>query len=215
MVDQNKFDLKALIAKANEFKVDDLNDIDWENMGSWPIAGKAFFCVLLFAGVLVGGFFGLVSDNLDALSRDQAKEVSLKKDFEGKAFKVSNLAAYKSQMEEMQESFGSLLKQLPRDTEVPGLIDDISSAALSAGLKLNAIDPQKMAKTEFYNELPIDIEVVGGYHEMGAFVSAVASLPRIVTLHDFSVEGTGSSGMLKMKIQAKTYQYGGDEGGAK
>ena len=114
-------------------------------------------------------------------------------------------------MVEMEESFGSLLKQLPRDTEVPGLIDDISSAALGAGLKLNAIDPQKMTKTEFYNELPIDIEVVGGYHEMGAFVSSVASLPRIVTLHDFSIEKSGNDGALKMKIQAKTYQYSGDE----
>ena len=213
MADLKKIDLKALTEKLNEFQLDDLNNIDWENMGSWPFPGKVVFCVLIFIAVLVGGYFGIVEENLDRLSREVKKEATLKKDYENKAFSVANLAAYKSQMVEMEESFGSLLKQLPRDTEVPGLIDDISSAALSAGLKLNAIDPQKMTKTEFYNELPIDIEVVGGYHEMGAFVSSVASLPRIVTLHDFSIEKSGKDGTLKMKILAKTYQYSSDEGG--
>jgi len=213
MADLKKIDLKALTEKLNEFQLVDLNNIDWENMGSWPFPGKVVFCVLIFIAVLVGGYFGIVEENLDRLSREVKKEATLKKDYENKAFSVANLAAYKSQMVEMEESFGSLLKQLPRDTEVPGLIDDISSAALSAGLKLNAIDPQKMTKTEFYNELPIDIEVVGGYHEMGAFVSSVASLPRIVTLHDFSIEKSGKDGALKMKILAKTYQYSSDEGG--
>jgi len=211
MADLKKIDMKAMMAKVNEFQLDDLNNIDWENMGSWPFPGKVIFCVLIFIAVLVGGYFGLIETNQDLLNRNIQKESTLKKDFENKAFRVANLAAYKAQMVEMEESFGSLLKQLPRDTEVPGLIDDISSAALGAGLKLNAIDPQKMTKTEFYNELPIDIEVVGGYHEMGAFVSSVASLPRIVTLHDFSIEKSGNDGALKMKIQAKTYQYSGDE----
>lgn len=211
MADLKKIDMKAMMARVNEFQLDDLNNIDWENMGSWPFPGKVFFCALIFIAVLIGGYFGLVEGNQDLLSRSIQQEDTLKKDFENKAFRVANLAAYKAQMVEMEESFGSLLKQLPRDTEVPGLIDDISSAALGAGLKLNAIDPQKMTKTEFYNELPIDIEVVGGYHEMGAFVSSVASLPRIVTLHDFSIEKSGNDGALKMKIQAKTYQYSGDE----
>lgn len=209
MADAKKFDLKALTAKLNEFQLDDLNDIDWQNMGSWPLAGKAIFCLLLFVGVLAGGYFGLVADSLQMLEREQRNEQSLREGFENKAFRVANLDAYKAQMAEMQESFGSLLKQLPRDTEVPGLIDDISAAALSSGLKLSAIDPQKMTKTEFYNELPINIEVEGGYHEMGGFVSAVASLPRIVTLHDFSIE-KATDGRLKMSIQAKTYQYSGD-----
>lgn len=209
MADLKKIDFKALTAKLNEFQLDDLNDIDWQNMGSWPLAGKAIFCLLLFVGVLAGGYFGLVADNLKMLEREQRSEQSLREEFENKAFRVANLDAYKAQMAEMQESFGSLLKQLPRDTEVPGLIDDISAAALSSGLKLSAIDPQKMKKTEFYNELPINIEVEGGYHEMGGFVSAVASLPRIVTLHDFSIE-KASDGQLKMSIQAKTYQYSGD-----
>ena len=213
MADNKKLDLKAMMAKAGEFQLDDLNNIDWENMGSWPLPGKIIFCIIIFAGVIAGGYFGLIADNLDSLSRDESKEVTLKKDFENKAFRVANLAGYKSQMVEMEESFGSLLKQLPRDTEVPGLIDDISSAALGAGLKLNAIDPQKIVKTEFYKELPINIEVVGGYHEMGAFVSAVASLPRIVTLHDFTIDSSAKDAGLKMKIVAKTYQYSSEEGG--
>lgn len=209
MADQNKMDLKSVIEKLNEFQLDDINNIDWENMGGWPVLGKAIFCILLFSVVLIGGYFGLVSDNLQALEAEQKREATLKKDFESKAFRVANLDAYKSQMIEMEDGFGSLLKQLPRDTEVPGLIDDISAAALSSGLKLTAIDPQKMSKTEFYNELPINIEVEGGYHEMGGFVSAVASLPRIVTLHDFSIDAK-SGGQLKMSIQAKTYQYSSD-----
>lgn len=208
---ENKLDIKALIAKANEFELDDINNIDWENMGSWPVLGKVVFCVLLFALVLTGGYFYIISDEIDVLKNAQEKEVVLKKEFETKAFRVSNLDAYKAQLEEMEETFGSLLKQLPRDTEVPGLIDDISAAALGAGLSLNVMNPQAMVKTEFYSELPISIEVVGGYHEMGAFVSAVAALPRIVTLHDFTVVQTNNENKdLKMNILAKTYQYSSD-----
>lgn len=208
---ENKLDIKALIAKANEFELDDINNIDWENMGSWPVLGKVVFCVLLFALVLTGGYFYVISDEIDVLKNAQEKEVALKKEFETKAFRVSNLDAYKAQLEEMEETFGSLLKQLPRDTEVPGLIDDISAAALGAGLSLNVMNPQAMVKTEFYSELPIRIEVVGGYHEMGAFVSAVAALPRIVTLHDFTVVQTNNENKdLKMNILAKTYQYSSD-----
>lgn len=207
----NKLDIKALMAKANEFQLDDINNIDWENMGSWPVFGKAVFCVILFVLVSVGGYFYVISDEIQTLETAQGKEVSLKKDFESKAFQVSNLDAYKVQLVEMEEAFGSLLKQLPRDTEVPGLIDDISAAALNAGLSLNVMDPQAMVRTEFYSELPIKMEVVGGYHEMGAFVSSVASLPRIVTLHDFSIVRLNNEQKeLKMTILAKTYQYSSD-----
>ena len=204
---------KSFMAKLNEIQLDDINNIDWNNTGSWPLLGKVALSVVLFVAVCAGMYFLMVQEDTLALDREQKKELALKKDFESKAFRVANLAEYKAQMAEMEFSFGSLLKQLPRDTEVQGLIDDISAAALNAGLQLNAIDPQKMQKTEFYNELPIDIEVVGDYHEMGAFVSGVASLPRIVTLHDFSVERKNNSSDLSMKILAKTYQYGGDEKG--
>ncbi|WP_300427884.1 type 4a pilus biogenesis protein PilO [uncultured Thalassolituus sp.] len=188
----------------------DPNDIDWNNMGSWPIIGKAVLCVSVVAAIGTMGYFLAVLDERDRLASAQNQEVKLKKDFESKAFRVANLEEYKAQMTEMETTFGSLLKQLPRDTEVPGLIDDISAAALNSGLELRAIDPRAIVATEFYNELPIDIEVVGGYHEMGAFVSAVAALPRIVTLHDFSIKKDGKSDRLSMKILAKTYQYDAD-----
>lgn len=185
----------------------DINDVDWQNMGSWPLVGKVAFCVIIVMAAGVLAYIGLVQGQLSALDSLERKEQQLKRDFEAKAFRVANLEEYKSQMVEMEASFGSLLKQLPKDTEVPGLIDDISAAALNAGLDLKQIDPADMLKTEFYKELPINIEVSGGYHEMGAFVSGVASLPRIVTLHDFNIVKTNGQDRLSMEIQAKTYQY--------
>lgn len=205
MAKDNKFDLQPYLDKINEF---DVNDIDWENMGSWPVAGKAVFCSIIAMAILVGGYFMMLEPMNIKLSREVKQEVQLKKDFENKAFQVANLAEYKSQMIEMEQSFESILKQLPRDTEVPGLIDDISLAALNNGLDLKVISPQKQVSTEFYNELPIEIEVEGDYHELGAYVSSVASLSRIVTLHDFSISTTGKDGGdLSLKILAKTYRY--------
>jgi len=191
----------------------DPNDIDWQNMGSWPLLGKIIFCIsiLVVAGLLA--FFLLVSGQKEALANLERHEVQLKRDFEAKAFRVANLDEYKAQMLEMETSFGSLLKQLPKDTEVPGLIDDISAAALNAGLELKQIDPAQMVSSEFYKELPINIVVSGDYHEMGAFVSGVASLPRIVTLHDFSIAKGREGERLSMEIQAKTYQYDADSRG--
>ncbi|WP_369986343.1 type 4a pilus biogenesis protein PilO [Thalassolituus sp.] len=185
----------------------DINDVDWQNMGSWPLVGKVAFCAIIVVAAGVLAYIGLVQGQLSELDSLERKEQQLKRDFEAKAFRVANLEEYKAQMVEMEASFGSLLKQLPKDTEVPGLIDDISAAALNAGLDLKRIDPADMKKTEFYKELPINIEVSGGYHEMGAFVSGVASLPRIVTLHDFDIVKANGQDRLSMEIQAKTYQY--------
>ena len=205
MAKNNKFDLQPYLDKINEF---DVNDIDWENMGSWPIVGKAIFCTVIALSILVGGYFMMLEPMQVKLSRESKQEQKLKRDFENKAFQVANLDEYRAQMVEMEQSFKSILKQLPRDTEVPGLIDDISLAALSNGLDLKVISPQKQISTEFYNELPIQIEVEGDYHELGAYVSSVASLPRIVTLHDFSITTKGNnSDSLSLKILAKTYRY--------
>ena len=205
MAKDSKFDLQPYLDKINEF---DVNDIDWENMGSWPLAGKAIFCTVIAVALLIGGYFMLLEPMQLKLSREVKQESQLKKDFENKAFQVANLEEYRAQMVEMELSFESILKQLPRDTEVPGLIDDISLAALNNGLDLKVISPQKQVSTEFYNELPIEIEVEGDYHELGAYVSSVASLPRIVTLHDFSISTKGkNSDLLSLKILAKTYRY--------
>lgn len=205
MAKDNKFDLQPYLDKINEF---DVNDIDWENMGSWPIAGKAVFCSVIAIAIVVGGYFMMLEPLNQKLSREIKQESQLKKDFENKAFQVANLEEYKTQMVEMEHNFESILKQLPRDTEVPGLIDDISLAALNNGLDLKVISPKKQVQTEFYNELPIEIEVEGDYHELGAYVSSVASLSRIVTLHDFSITTKGKgNGNLSLKILAKTYRY--------
>jgi|TARA_B110001454_G_scaffold140422_1_gene130393 type IV pilus assembly protein PilO len=205
MAKDNKFDLQPYLDKINEF---DVNDIDWENMGSWPLIGKVVFCSIIAIAILVGGYFMMLEPMQIKLNRESKQEVQLKKDFENKAFQVANLDEYRAQMVEMEQSFESILKQLPRDTEVPGLIDDISLAALNNGLDLKVISPQKQVTTEFYNELPIQIEVEGDYHELGAYVSSVASLPRIVTLHDFSISTKGKdSDVLSLKILAKTYRY--------
>ena len=205
MASESKFDLQEVLDKINNF---DPNEIDWENMGSWPVAGKAVFAAIIFIAILVGGYFFMVQPTIEKLDRAVKEESKLKKDYENKAFQVANLEEYKAQMMDMEQSFESILKQLPRDTEVPGLIDDISLAALNNGLDLKVISPQEQVATEFYNELPIDVEVVGDYHELGAFVSSVASLPRIVTLHDFSIDKSGSDdGRLKLTILAKTYRY--------
>jgi type IV pilus assembly protein PilO len=203
MAKDNKFDLQPYLDKINEF---DVNDIDWENMGSWPVTGKAIFCSIIAVAILIGGYFMMLEPMGQKLTREVKQEVQLKKDFENKAFQVANLDQYKAQMIEMEQSFESILKQLPRDTEVPGLIDDISLAALNNGLDLKVISPKKQISTEFYNELPIEIEVEGDYHQLGAYVSSVASLSRIVTLHDFSIS-IKDDGILSLKILAKTYRY--------
>ena len=205
MAQENKFDLQQLMEKINQF---DINEVDWENMGSWPLPGKIAFCSIIFIAILVGGYMMMVQPTIDRLDREVREESKLKKAFEDKAFQVANLDEYKSQMAEMEQSFETILKQLPRDTEVPGLIDDISLAALNSGLELKRISPSDQITTEFYNELPIDIEVVGDYHQLGTFVSSVASLPRIVTLHDFDIVGSKTEGdRLTLKILAKTYRY--------
>lgn len=205
MAKDKKFDLQPYLDKVNEF---DPNDIDWENMGSWPVAGKVVFCTIISIAILVGCYFMMLEPMQQKLDREMRQEAQLKKDFENKAFQVANLEDYKAQMVEMEDSFESILKQLPRDTEVPGLIDDISLAALNNGLDLKVISPQKQVTTEFYNELPIAIEVEGDYHELGAYVSSVASLSRIVTLHDFSItKKSNENDALSLKILAKTYRY--------
>jgi type IV pilus assembly protein PilO len=142
------------------------------------------------------------------LANAEAKEVKLKKDFEAKAFQAANLEAYRQQMAEMEESFGALVSQLPSDTEVPGLLEDITNKGLLNGLDIASIDLQKESAKEFYVELPIAIAASGSYHDLGAFISGMAGLPRIVTLHDFEITtDKKDANKLDMKIIAKTYRY--------
>ncbi len=200
-------DFQELNEKISSF---DVNDIDWNNMGSWPLVGRCIFAIIVFVGILVGLYFFDIQGKTGELDRIISDEDSLKQSFETKAFRVANLDSYKKQLTEIEESFGSLLRQLPRDTEVPGLLEDITAAAVGASLEIKAIALEKEIETEYYTELPIKIDVVGEYHDFGVFVSAVAGLGRIVTLHDFEVKEL-SSGKLSLNITAKTYRYSSDE----
>ncbi|QIB65845.1 type IV pilus inner membrane component PilO [Kineobactrum salinum] len=191
----------------------DFNDVDFDNIGSWPSGIKIILCVLLLLVVTVGGYYYHIKDLQAQLGRVQAEEQTLKQEFEKKAFQAANLDAYVKQMEEMEESFGALVSQLPSDTEVPGLLEDITNKGLMNGLDIKSINLQPEQAKEFYVELPIAIAAAGSYHDLGAFISGMAGLPRIVTLHDFSITaGQAGSSALNLSIVAKTYRY--KDGGA-
>ncbi len=189
----------------------DFNDLDFNNIGSWPTVVKAIVMTVLFSVVIGGGYFYYLIDKQEALDSAQTKEVDLRKDYEKKREQAANLDAYRKQKEEMEVTFGALLRQLPSDTEVPGLLEDITRTALDNELKIESIDLKPERRTEFYVELPIDIVVEGDYHRIGAFVSGVANLSRIVTLHDFVISPQKSSQELRMTIMAKTYRYVDEE----
>lgn len=199
----------------------DVNDLDFNNAGSWPGPIKVIVFIVVFALIVGGGYWFLIKDQYIKLESVVAKETKLKDQYERKAYKVANLVSFREQMLEMERTFGALLKQLPADTEVPGLLEDITNTGLGSGLEINQIKLQPEKTQEFYVELPIDISVSGSYHDLAAFVSGVASLPRIVTLHDFTLEASkarkGESGadMLTMNIKAKTYRYNPDQGDGK
>ena len=190
----------------------DFNDLDVDNIGSWPGPVKIVIMAVLFALVLGGGYYFTLTDKQTRMQAVEAKELELRTDYEKKSADAANLEAYRIQKREMEATFGALLKQLPSDTEVPGLLDDITRKALDHELTIESIDLQNERQTEFYVELPIDIVVEGDYHRIGAFVSGVASLSRIVTLHDFTIDPQDSPTALRMTILAKTYRYLEEEG---
>lgn len=186
----------------------DVSELSLETIGTWPLFVKMVAWLLVFIGISFGGYNFIISDLQAKQATAVAKELELKKQFKEKAFQAANLAAYKKQMEEMEESFGALISQLPSDTEVPGLLEDISNRGANSGLVFNSISLQPERTREFYIELPIKISAVGSYHDMGGFVSGVASLPRIVTLTDFTIKPRGNDkSKLLLDITASTYRY--------
>lgn len=191
----------------------DLSELDLNNLGSWPAAVKAIACMLLLIAAMALGYNFYLKDLQAQLDGKRAEEETLKQQFSSKAFQAANLDAYKVQMKEMEESFGALLRQLPSDTEVPGLLEDITRTGLGSGLEFEEIKLQPEVVQQFYIELPIQMSVVGGYHDLASFVSGVASLPRIVTLHDFEIKPSeeGNISKLRMRVLAKTYRYNDQE----
>ena len=194
----------------------DFSDLDFNNVGSWPSAVKFIAGLVLFIAIVALGYNFHLKDLQAQLELQQSQELSLKEQFSSKAHQAANLDAYKEQMQEMEVSFGALLKQLPSDTEVPGLLEDITRTGLGSGLEFEEIKLLPEVTQQFYIELPIQIKVVGAYHDLATFVSGVASLPRIVTLHDFDLVPVEVDGVttLRMSILAKTYRYN-DKGVAK
>lgn len=194
----------------------DFAELDLNNIGSWPAAVRALACIILFVAVLALGYFMHLTDLQESLDRNKQQEVTLKEEFTLKVRQAANLEEYKEQMQLMEASFEALLRQLPSDTEVPGLLEDITSAGLNSGLEFEEIKLLPELTQPFYIELPIQVKVFGTYHDLATFVSAVASLPRIVTLHDFSIKPVvaGNSSKLAMNILVKTYRYN-DKGAKK
>lgn len=205
--------------------INSLNTLDPQNIGSWPTAVKIFIYMITFVVVLVVGYMLDLSGIRETLDTGKQQQSTLLGEFEQKVFKAQNLDVYKRQLKDMEDSFGALLRQLPQDTEVPGLLEDITQTGLGSGVDFDSIELGTETKQEFYMEQPINIRAHGDYHAFGAFVSGIAALPRIVTLHDFSISpkaaarrGDGSAApVLALTIQAKTYRYNGvvAEGSAK
>ncbi len=191
------------------------SDLDFNNIGSWPGVLKVIVGFVVLVVLLFLGYHFHLKGLQEGLERAQGQEVTLRKEFADKSFKAANLEAYKEQLAEIEDRFGTLLKQLPSDTEVPGLLEDITQMGLNSGLEFESITLQPEVAQQFYIELPIRIVVQGNYHDIATFVSSVAGLPRIVTLHDFTIApmSAGNPDLLKMNILAKTYRYQ-DVGGA-
>lgn len=198
----------ALSDTVEQLKNFDVNDIDIDRMGVWPLAGKLFVCVVLALLIFAGVYYFKIKDLNMQYERATAEETTLRRNFEQKSFEAANLEEYREHMVKMEESFGVLLSRLPSDTEVPGLLEDIDARGSESGLNINSIRLESEQQSEYYVELPISIDVEGGYHDMGSFVSGVAGMPRIVTLHDFTItRKDDAGGELSMQIQAKTYRY--------
>jgi type IV pilus assembly protein PilO len=196
----------GFLDSIRELKDIDFAELDIQQLGAWPSALKTLLIALILVTILVLGYFLKVQDILQQAQHAIRQETQLLHQYQNKAFLAANLDAYRQQMIELDETFGALLKQLPKDTEVPGLLEDITEVAYGSGLSMKSISLEPEKVSEFYVELPIRIDVAGDYHDFGSFVSGVASLPRIVTLHDYSIQQSDAA-PLNMVIEAKTYRY--------
>jgi type IV pilus assembly protein PilO len=194
-------------------ELSELNELDLRDVGDWPTLIKSIVILIACLGIGVAVYYLDTQDQLARLEREQAKELELRQSFEIKQRKAANLEAYRQQLEEMRESFGAMLRQLPDKTEVAALLVDVSQTGLAAGLEFELFQPQGEQSKDFYAELPINIRVTGRYHDFGSFISGLAALPRIVTIHDVKIANaagaeTGAEGSkLSLQATVKTYRY--------
>ena len=190
--------------------IEELKSLDINDVGRWPLVIRMAVITVIFAMVAgLGIFWFIIEDRLPALQRAQDDEEQLQLTFENKQRKAANYDDYKEQLARIEQQFGTMLRQLPGKTEIPSLIVDISQTGLAAGLQEKLFIPQAEIPKDFYAEKPIKIRLTGGYHEIGNFVSGIASLPRIVTLHDISItpEDANEFDNLSMEVTAQTYRY--------
>ena len=190
--------------------VEELKNLDVNDIGRWPLVFRAAVIVLTLIAVIGAGvYFTIIDNKHPQLKRAQAEEDSLMVTFENKQRKAANYDDYKAQLEQIEKSFGTMLRQLPGETEIPSLIVDISQTGLASGLQEKLFEPQGEVPRDFYAEKPIKIRLSGGYHEMANFVSGVAALPRIVTLHNINItpESDDSFDRLSLEVTAQTYRY--------
>ncbi len=185
-----------------------LSDLDFNESGEWPIPVKILAILLICLVVWGAGYYFIIKDKRTELATLEQKELELRQSFETKQAKAVNLEAYKEQMKEMEVVFSGMLQQLPRKNEVADLLVDISRTGLINGLEFELFRPESERPVDFYAELPITMRLTGKYHQFGEFVSGVAALPRIVTLHNFKMGPLSKdNGMMTMDVTAKTYRY--------
>lgn len=197
-----------------KFDASQFDNLELDNIGQWPAAAKLLLAIFLAVIVLGLGYMGLISDQIKSLDRVYAEEKTLKQSYQSKYHIAANLDLFRAQMVEAEDTFANQLRSLPNSHETPGLLDDITFIGTTSGLDFVKLEWQPEISKEIYIELPIDIEVIGPYHSFGQFVSKIAGLPRIVTLHDFNIEiADNDTETLNLKLQAKTYRYKEDKEG--
>ena len=195
--------------------VEELQSLDANDIGRWPFVFRAGVIGIVFTVVVgLGIYWMIIEDKYPALQRVEQEETTLRDVFENKQRKAANFDAYRAQLAQIEQSFGTMLRQLPGETEIPSLIVDISQTGLAAGLQEKLFQPQPEVPKDFYAEKPITISLSGGYHEIANFVSGVAALPRIVTLHDINItpDDPDNFDSLTLQVTAKTYRYIEEEG---
>lgn len=185
----------------------DLRNIDINDIPSWPVPVKVFGAVVIGIVILFLGYWFWIQDDRGRLERAERQELQLRETFKAKKALAINLPAYKKQMQQMEKTFGQMLRQLPNKAEIPDLLIDITQAGLGRGLQFELFKPGAKRYADFYATLPIDVRVLGTYHEIGLFVSDLAALPRIVSLGDFQITRRGQGNKLVMATTALTYHY--------
>jgi type IV pilus assembly protein PilO len=195
-------------------QISDLNDLELSNIGEWPTPAKVVVVLVLCAAIGWAWYYFITQDQLERLARVEQEELKLRETFEDKQDKAANLEAYEQQLADMEESFGAMVRQLPDRTEVAGLLVDVSQTGLAAGLEFELFEPTGEQTKDFYAELPIRMRVNGRYHEFGRFISGLAALPRIVTIHNVQIaapsprrDAPGTDVRLTMEATVKTYRY--------